>query len=100
LDYLIVSSDTVEHGLQRLARYLRLLNPYIRILVDETDEPARVIVDTGGDQFNAEIVVTSTVLAFTRETDDHLKVAYVSFTHDPDDVSEYARVLRSPMETT
>jgi len=42
LEYLIVSSDTVEHGLQRLARYLRLLNPYIRILVDETDEPARV----------------------------------------------------------
>ena len=99
LDYLIVSSDTVEHGLQRLARYLRLLNPYIRILVDETDEPARVVVDTGGDQFNAEIVVVSTVLKFTRETDDHLKVAYVSFTHDPDDVSEYARVLRCPMET-
>lgn len=99
LDYLIVSSDTVKHGLQRLARYLRLLNPYIRILVDETDEPARVVVDTGGDQFNAEIVVASTVLGFTRETADHLKVAYVSFTHDPDDVSEYARVLRCPMET-
>ncbi len=99
LDYLIVTSDTVEHGLQRLARYLRLLNPYIRILVDETDEPARVVVDTGGDQFNAEIVVASTVLTFRRETDDHLKVAYASFTHDPDDVSEYARVLRCPMET-
>jgi AraC-like DNA-binding protein len=99
LDYLIVSSDTVEHGLQRLARYLRLLNPYIRILVDETDEPARVVVDTGGDQFSAEIVVASTVLAFTRETDDRLKVAYVSFIHDPDDVSEYAHVLRCPMET-
>ena len=98
LDYLIVSSDTVEHGLQRLARYLRLLNPYIRILVDETDEPARVVVDTGGDQFTAEIVVASTVLSFTRETDDHLKVAYVSFTQDPDDVSEYARVLRCPMK--
>jgi len=99
LDYLIVSSDTVEHGLQRLGRYLRLLNPYIRILVDETDERARVVVDTGGDQFTAEIVVASTVLSFTRETDDHLKVAYVSFTHDPDDVFEYARVLRCPMKT-
>jgi AraC-like DNA-binding protein len=99
LEYLIVSSDTVEHGLQRLARYLRLLNPYIRILVDETDEPARVVVDTGGDQFNAEIVVASTVLKFTRETDDHLKVTSVSFTHDPDDVSEYASVLRCPVET-
>ena len=99
LEYLIVSSDTVEHGLQRLARYLRLLNPYIRILVDETDEPARVVVDTGGDQFNAEIVVASTVLKFTRETDDHLKVTSVSFAHDPDDVSEYASVLRCPVET-
>jgi hypothetical protein len=99
LDYLIVSSDTVEHGLQRLARYLRLLNPYIRILVDETDEPARVVVDTAGDRFNAKTVVASTVLAFTRETNDHLKVAYVSFAHDPDDISEYAHVLRCPMET-
>ena len=54
LDYLIVSSDTVERGSRRPARYLRLLNPYIRILVDETDEPARVVVDTGGDQFTAE----------------------------------------------
>jgi AraC-like DNA-binding protein len=44
-------------------------------------------------------VVASTVLAFKRETDDRLKVAYVSFTHDPDDVSEYAHVLRCPVET-
>ena len=98
LDYLVVTSDTVAHGLERLARYLRLLNPYIGILVDETDEPARVVVDTGGDQFNAETVVASTVLAFTRETDDRLNVAYVSFTHEPDDVPEYARVLRCPVK--
>ena len=27
LDYLIVSADTVGHGLERLVRYLRLVNP-------------------------------------------------------------------------
>jgi hypothetical protein len=98
LDYLIVTSDTVEHGLQRLARYLRLLNPYIGILVDETNEQARVVVDTGGDQFTAETVVASTVLGFTRETDGHVNVAYVSFRHEPDDVSAYALVLGCPIE--
>src|SRR5262245_42123409 len=36
LDYLIVSSDSVGEGLHRLARYLRLVNPGIRLAIDES----------------------------------------------------------------
>ncbi len=97
LEYLIVSSDSVEQGLHRLARYARLFNAGIRVVVNDTDDPARVVVDTGGDPFLSEITVALSVLHFIRETDDQLKVAYVSFTHDPDDVSEYERVLRCPI---
>jgi AraC-like DNA-binding protein len=99
LDYLIVSSDSVGQGLQRLARYLRLINPAIGVAVNDTDDPADVVVDSGGDPFGAELTVAMSVLRFTRETDDQLRVAYVAFTHDPDDVSEYARVLRCPVRT-
>jgi AraC-like DNA-binding protein len=99
LDYLIVSSDSVGQGLQRLARYLRLVNPAIRVAVDDVDDPADVVVDSGGDPFGAELTVSMSVVRFMRETDDQLKVAYVTFTHDPDDVSEYARVLRCPVRT-
>lgn len=39
LDYLIVSADTVGHGLERLVRYLRLVNPSIRVSLSDTTNP-------------------------------------------------------------
>lgn len=97
LDYLIVSSDSVGQGLQRLARYLRLVNPGIRLVIDDVGDPAEIVVDSGGDPFGAELTISLSVVRFMRETDDQLKAAYVAFTHDPDDVSEYARVLGCPI---
>ncbi len=97
LEYLIVSSDSVEQGLHRLTRYVRLFNPSIHVVVNDKHEPARVVVDSGGDPFLSEFIVALSVLRFMRETDDQLRVAYVSFRHDPDDVSEYASVLRCPI---
>src|SRR6266852_6401354 len=97
LEYLIVSSDSVEQGLHRLARYIRLFNSSIHVVVNDEDDPARVVVDSGADPFLSEFIVALSVLRFMRETDDQLKVAYVSFMHDPDDVSEYGRVLRCPI---
>jgi AraC-like DNA-binding protein len=97
LDYLIVSSDSVGQGLQRLARYLRLVNPAIRVAVNDAGDPAVVVVDSGGDPFGAELTISLSVVRFMRETDGRLNAAYVTFTHDPDDVSEYARVMRCPI---
>jgi hypothetical protein len=39
LDYLIVSSDSVGQGLDRLTRYLRLVNPGLRIVVHDKTAP-------------------------------------------------------------
>ena len=44
LDYLILSADTVGHGLERLVRYLRLVNPSIRVSLSEATNPIRVVV--------------------------------------------------------
>jgi hypothetical protein len=45
------------------------------VVVDDQDDPARVVVDSGGDPFLSELTVALSVLRFTRETDDQLKVA-------------------------
>ena len=97
LDYLIVSSDSVAQGLDRLVRYLRLVNPGIRIAVLDDRDPVRVVVERSGGSFENELTVSLSVLRFTRETDGQMTAAHVSFTHEPDDVAEYARVLRCPI---
>jgi len=96
LDYLIVSSDAVGEGLQRLARYVRLVNPAVHVTVNDESDPVRVIVE-GAGRFEAELTVSLSVLRFARETGDRLKAAYASFTHEPDDIAEYARVLQCPV---
>jgi Arabinose-binding domain of AraC transcription regulator, N-term len=44
LDYLIVSSDSVGQGLDRLIRYLRLVNPGLRLAIEDRREPVRVVI--------------------------------------------------------
>jgi AraC-like DNA-binding protein len=93
LDYLIVSSDSVGEGLRRLVRYLRIVNPGLRLTVDEGATPVRVVIERAMRGFEAELTVALSIVRFRRETDDQLRPAVVSFTHQPDDVAEYAAVL-------
>src|SRR5262245_19633477 len=97
LDYLIVSSDSVGHGLDRLTRYLRLVNPSVRVVVHDKSNPVRVIVERTSGTFETELTISLSVVRFTRETDDSLRAAHVSFTHEPDDDAVYARALRCPI---
>jgi AraC-like DNA-binding protein len=97
LDYLIVSADSVGHGLDRLVRYLRLVNPGIRIAIRAEGDPVRVEIERSSGWFENELTVSLSVLRFRRETDDQLQPLQVAFTHEPDDVGEYARVLRCPV---
>lgn len=97
LDYLIVSSASVGQGLDRLARYLRLVNPAIRLVVHEESDPVRVVVERACAPFDTEMTVALSVLRFQRETDEQMQAAYASFCHGPDDVAGYADVLRCPI---
>jgi len=99
LDYLIVSAETVGDGLDRLVRYLRLVNRSLRVVLSDKSSPARVVVVRSPGPFEAELTVSLSVIRFARETDGQMKAAYVSFTHEPDDVAEYARLLRCPVRT-
>ena len=96
LDYLIVSSDSVGHGLVRLARYLRIVNPGIRIDIRDRFNPIRVVVERGS-RFEIELTVSMSILRFMKETDDELRAAHVCFTHEPDDAGAFAAALRCPV---
>src|SRR5215471_8440844 len=69
LDYLIASAESVGQGLERLSRYLPLVNPAVRIGFDTTGDPVRVVVESSGDAFTAEFTVAMTVLRLREETD-------------------------------
>ena len=97
LDYLIVSSDSVGQGLERLVRYLRLVNPGIRLSLNDGSDPVRVVVERASGPFEIELTISLSVVRFTRETDDRLRAAYVSLTHEPADAADFARVLRCPV---
>ncbi|HJZ77908.1 MAG TPA: AraC family transcriptional regulator ligand-binding domain-containing protein [Vicinamibacterales bacterium] len=97
LDYLIVSSDSVGQGLERLVRYLRLANPGIRLVLNDRRDPVRLVIEQASGPFEVELTVSLSVVRFARETDDRLRAAYVSFTHEPDDAADFAQVLRCPI---
>jgi AraC-like DNA-binding protein len=99
LDYLICSSESVGEGLKQLARYLGLVNPAVRLVFREEEDPIRVLVEGSIDPFTVELTVSLSVLRLTRESGDQLQVARICFRHEPDDASAFQRVLHSEVET-
>jgi AraC-like DNA-binding protein len=100
LDYLILTSDSVGEGWKQAARYLRLLTgaPFVVQLRDDED-PVRVVylVDPSVPTFGVEYSVALGVLQIRGETENRVSFECVSFTHQPDDVSEFERVLGCPV---
>jgi AraC-like DNA-binding protein len=99
LDYLIRSSESVGEGLKQLARYLSLVNPAVRLVLREEEDPIRVLVEGSVDPFTVELTVSLSLLRLIRETGDQLQVARICFRHEPDDASAFQGVLHSEVET-
>jgi AraC-like DNA-binding protein len=97
IDYVIVSSQHVGDGLQRLVRYLRLGEAPSVPYLDETEEPIRVRLVGRDTPMSAEFSVTLSLLHFRDETDGRFRAAYASFCHTPDDLAEMERVLDCPI---
>jgi AraC-like DNA-binding protein len=99
LDYLICSSESVGEGLKQLARYLGLVNPAVRLVFREEEDPIRVLVEGSIDPFTVELTISLSVLRLIRESGDQLQVARICFRHEPDDASAFQSVLHSEIET-
>ena len=66
-------------GLKQLARYVGLVNPSVRLVFREEEDPIRVLVEGSTDPFTVELTVSLSVLRFSRESGDQLQVARICF---------------------
>lgn len=99
LDYLVCSSESVGEGLKQLARYLSLVNPAVRLVFREEEDPIRVLVEGLIDPFTVELTVSLSLLRLIPESGDQLQVARICFRHEPDDASAFQSVFHSEVET-
>jgi AraC-like DNA-binding protein len=99
LDYLIVSSDSVGQGLERLVRYLRLVNPAVRLAIRDGRDPVRVVIERSSGPFETELTVALSIVRFRQETGNQLAASLASFSHEPDDVNDFARQLKCPVRS-
>src|SRR5438270_2591064 len=99
LDYLVCSADTVGEGFKQLARYLGLVNPSIRLVFREEEDPIRVLVEGAIDPFTIELTVSLSVLRFSRESGDELRVARICFRHEPDDARAFGSAFHCEVQT-
>jgi AraC-like DNA-binding protein len=99
LDYLVSSAESVGEGLKQLARYLDLVNPTVRLVFREEEDPIRVLVEGSIDPFTVELTVSLSVLRVSRESGDQLQLARVCFRHELEDVSAFRGALHCEVET-
>jgi len=99
LDYLVCSSESVGEGFKQLARYLGLVNPAVRLVFREEEDPIRVLVEGLIDPFTVELTVSLSVLRFSRESGEQLQLTRICFRHEPDDASAFQSMFHCEVET-
>jgi AraC-like DNA-binding protein len=99
LDYLGCSSESVGEGFKQLARYLGLVNPAVRLVFHEEEDPIRVLVEGSIDSFTVELTISLSVLRLSRESEDQLHVKRICFRHEPEDAGAFRSVLGCEVET-
>ena len=92
LDYLVLTSDTVDAGVRQLAHYFRLVGNPVTITLDEHADPIRVDMASTAP-FGLEYSAALMILHFRHETDGRFAAAEVSFQHVPDDAAGFERTL-------
>lgn len=97
IDYLIVTSDTVGAGFQQLARYFRLITNGIEMAAYTDADPIRVVIE-GEAPPASEFHVALGVLHMRTETEGRFSPVVASLGHAVDEVEDYARVLRCPVQ--
>ena len=99
LDYLVCSAESVGEGFKQLARYLGLVNPSVRLVFREEEDPIRVLVEGSIDPFTVELTVSLSLVRLSRESGDQLHVECICFRHEPDEASAFQSVFHCEVET-
>jgi len=97
LDYLAISCDTVSDAVRQLARYYRIIDaPYV-LDVQETDDPPTVVYRGDCDATSFEYGISIALLHLREETEQKLRIEFVSFVHEPGDTTEIEKILGCPV---
>jgi AraC-like DNA-binding protein len=96
-DYLILTCSTVADGLLQIARFMPLVNNPTAFGVQLEESPVRVTLDSPGMTFNVEFSAAICVLHLREETEGRFAAVGLHFAHRPEDVDEFARVLKVPV---
>ena len=97
LDYLIVTCETVAHGIHQLSRYYRLNDAPYALEIQDEEDPVRVIYHGPRESLAFEYGISLVVLHLREETSNRLNATYVTFVHQPDDLVEMQQVLGCPV---
>ena len=98
LDYLVMTSESVGEGFDRLARYLRLVGSPADLRISADRDPV-VVRLAMCSPFNAEFTLSLAVLHFRRETNGAFRPSALRFRHRPADPADFERRLACPIDT-
>jgi AraC-like DNA-binding protein len=97
LDYLVVSADTVGGALEQLVEYFHLVGAPVALTVVHDNGSSRLLVERATDAFSEQYDTAIAVHHLRAETDNRLRVSFVSLMHEPDDIRDLARQLGCPV---
>ena len=92
LDYLVVTTDTVEGALDQLVRYFHLVNAPFRLGLADDGDAVRLVIHAAS-RFSAEYEASILIHHLGEETDRRLRPICVSLQHEPENRADLERLL-------
>jgi len=93
LDYLVLSTDTVDDALRQLQRYFHLTGSPAALEIAADADGVRLIVQPGTDEFCAQLTVAILIHHLRDETEQRLLVSHVSLMREPEDRRDLERLI-------
>lgn len=97
LDYLVLTTDTVGDAIRQLAKYFHVLGTPQTIEIDEDENAVRLLIRPGRDPNNSLHAVSIIVHHLRQESEQRLRVSFVSLIHEPEDPTDLQRLLGCPL---
>jgi AraC-like DNA-binding protein len=96
LDYLVVTTDTVEGALEQLVRYFHLVNAPFRVGLADDGDIVRLVIHAA-NTFAAEYEASILVHHLREETERRLRPVSVNLQHQPENRADLERLLGCPV---
>ena len=93
LDYLVLTTNTVEEALEQVSRYFHIVAAPCTLTVVSDQDWVRLVVSPGSNVFIAQYETSIAIHRLRAETNNALRVTYVSLMREPEDLRDLERLL-------